>query len=147
PLTAASTLLARRAPRRALGPFPTRRSSDLYRWTMAAVIVATFGVSMLNLAGPWILREFLHHIQDQRVMDGGLLRLFEGDGPGSLARHLAVFTPLYASVYAVRGVCQFVTSYLAHVTAWNFVSDLRVALYHHLQKLSLRFYQDRKSVV
>nr|MBO2485154.1 ABC transporter ATP-binding protein [Bacillota bacterium] len=116
-----------------------------YRWHMAAVIVATFGVSLLNLAGPWILREFLHYIQVQRVMDGGLLRLFEGDGPGSLARHLAVFTLLYAGVYAVRGVCQFVTSYLAHVTAWNFVSDLRVALYHHLQKLSLRFYHDKQT--
>ena len=116
---------------------------------MAAVIVATFGVTALNLAGPWILREFLQHIQIQRVVEGGILDLFHdrlgGERTSDFTRHLAIFTLLYAGSYVLRGVCQFLTSYLAHVTAWNFVSDLRVALYHHLQKLSLRFYHDKQT--
>ena len=62
-----------------------------------------------------------------------------------MVRHLSVFTLLYAGAYVLRGVFQFMTSYLAHVTAWRFVSDLRVALYHHLQKLSLRFYHDKQT--
>lgn len=112
---------------------------------MVAVIVATVGVTTLNLAGPWILREFLQYIQLQRVLEGGVLSLFDSEGAGGVTRHLAIFTLLYAGAYVLRGFFQFITSYLAHVTAWNFVSDLRVALYHHLQKLSLRFYQDKQT--
>ena len=48
-----------------------------YRWHMFAVIVATVGVTTLNLAGPWILREFLQYVQLQRVLEGGLLSLFD----------------------------------------------------------------------
>lgn len=116
-----------------------------YRWHMLAVIVATVGVTTLNLAGPWILREFLHYIQVQRIVEGGLLSLFDDVSSGDMIRHLGVFTLLYAGAYVFRGIFQFMTSYLAHVTAWRYVSDLRVALYHHLQKLSLRFYQDKQT--
>lgn len=112
---------------------------------MVAVILATVGVTLLNLAGPWILREFLQYIQIQRVLEGGLLSWFNDAATGDIVRHLGIFTLLYAGAYIFRGVFQFMTSYLAHVTAWRFVSDLRVALYHHLQKLSLRFYQDKQT--
>lgn len=143
------TLLLRLQNRKAIDPLRSfwrlRGFLRPYRWYMVAVIVATVGVTLLNLAGPWILREFLQYIQIQRVLEGGLLSWFSGAAAGDVARHLGIFTLLYAGAYILRGVFQFMTSYLAHVTAWRFVSDLRVALYHHLQKLSLRFYQDKQT--
>src|SRR5690606_29638758 len=39
----------------------------------------------------------------------------------------------------------FLKSYVAHVMAWNAVSDIRVRLYAHLQSLSPRFYADRQT--
>ncbi|MDD5603738.1 MAG: ABC transporter ATP-binding protein, partial [Eubacteriales bacterium] len=40
---------------------------------------------------------------------------------------------------------QFVRIYVTHLAAWNFVSDMRVRVYDHLQKLSLRFFSDRQT--
>ena len=49
------------------------------------------------------------------------------------------------ATYVLRGVFEYFKSYVAHVMAWNYVSDLRVALYDHLQKLSLRYYSDKQT--
>ena len=40
---------------------------------------------------------------------------------------------------------RFLNSYLSHKAAWNLVADMRVRVYDHLQKLSLRFYQDKQT--
>lgn len=109
-----------------------------YRRHMAAVIVATVGVTGLNLVGPWLIREALRILREHSE---GLLALSQQE---MLAR-LGALAALYAGAYLIRSGCLFVTSYVAHVMAWSFVSDLRVALYHHLQKLSLRFYHDKQT--
>ena len=40
---------------------------------------------------------------------------------------------------------QFVRSYMAHVAGWSVVADVRATVYEHLQRLSLRFYEDRQT--
>lgn len=110
---------------------------------MAAVIVATIGVSLLNLLGPWILREVLHMLRVEGA-ESGLAAVLSLENTGVIQR-LLVLTLIYAGAHVLRGFFQFITSYVSHVMAWNYVSDLRVALYHHLQKLSLRFYQDKQT--
>ena len=47
--------------------------------------------------------------------------------------------------YVLKGFFEYVRSYVAHVMAWNYVSDLRVSIYEHLQKLSLRYYSDKQT--
>jgi len=109
-----------------------------YRWHMVAVVLATVGVTLLNLVGPWIIREVTAVVRTQR--SSGLIPWADG-----IAEHLLWLTLLFAAAHVIRGGFQFVTSYVAHVMAWHFVSDVRVALYHHLQKLSLRFYHDKQT--
>ena len=54
--------------------------------------------------------------------------------------------PLLALIlYLMRGVLTFVRSYAAHVAGWGVVADSRRAIYRHLQRLSLRFYEDQKT--
>jgi ATP-binding cassette subfamily B protein/subfamily B ATP-binding cassette protein MsbA len=48
-------------------------------------------------------------------------------------------------VYALRGVLTFVRSYMAHVAGWNVVAEVRTDAYEHLQKLSLRYYEDKQT--
>ncbi|OQA43291.1 MAG: putative multidrug export ATP-binding/permease protein [Chloroflexi bacterium ADurb.Bin325] len=48
-------------------------------------------------------------------------------------------------VYVLRGVLQFVRSYMAHVAGWGVVSDARLQIYEHLQRLSLRFYENKQT--
>lgn len=39
----------------------------------------------------------------------------------------------------------FCAAYLAHVAGWGVVADVRKAVYHHLQRMSLRFYEDKQT--
>jgi ATP-binding cassette, subfamily B, bacterial len=48
-------------------------------------------------------------------------------------------------LYLMRGALTFVRSYAAHVAGWGVVADSRRDIYRHLQRLSLRFYEDRKT--
>jgi ATP-binding cassette subfamily B protein len=48
-------------------------------------------------------------------------------------------------VFAARAVLQFLRSYTSHVAGWRVVSDARQDIYEHLQKLSLRFYEDKQT--
>lgn len=103
-----------------------------YRLHMIVVIAATLLVTLMNLAGPWILRDLI------RVVTEG-----DDDVTGlSSPQWLAL---ILLATYLLRGLFEFVKGYVAHVMAWNYVSDLRVAIYEHLQKLSLRYYQDKQT--
>ena len=48
-------------------------------------------------------------------------------------------------VYLARGGLQFVRSYAAHVAGWGVVADLRKHIYEHMQRLTLRFYEDKQT--
>ena len=48
-------------------------------------------------------------------------------------------------VFIARAIFRFLYSYIAHIMAYSFVNDLRVALYAHLQRLSARFFADRQT--
>jgi ATP-binding cassette subfamily B protein/subfamily B ATP-binding cassette protein MsbA len=48
-------------------------------------------------------------------------------------------------VYVARAVLQFLRSYMAHIAGWGVVADARKLIYEHLQRLSLRFYEDKQT--
>ena len=47
-------------------------------------------------------------------------------------------------VYLARAVLQFLRSYVAHIAGWGVVADVRKYIYDHMQRLSLRFYEDKQ---
>ncbi len=49
------------------------------------------------------------------------------------------------ALYAIRGVMQFLSSYMSHKAGWNVVADVRRTVYDHIQKLTLRFYEDQQT--
>jgi ATP-binding cassette subfamily B protein/subfamily B ATP-binding cassette protein MsbA len=49
------------------------------------------------------------------------------------------------AAYGIRTVAQFASNYMAHVAGWRVVADVRKQMYHHLQKLSLSFYEDKQT--
>ena len=65
-------------------------------------------------------------------------------GPGALDL-VARLALLVLAVYVVRALMQFVRSYAAHVAGWHVVADVRDQVYRHLQRLSLRFYEDKQT--
>ena len=60
-------------------------------------------------------------------------------------RIVAGLAALALLIYIVRGFLSFLRSYMAHVAGWNVVADVRTEIYRHLQRLSLRFYEDKQT--
>lgn len=93
---------------------------------MTALIIYTG----CQLAAPSIIRKLVAMIQD---------------GDPQLAHKSLVYAAMLCGIYLVQACCQSLRSYLTHFAAWNFVSDMRIRMYNHLQKLSLRYYHDKQT--
>ncbi|HHS96363.1 MAG TPA: ABC transporter ATP-binding protein [Chloroflexi bacterium] len=98
--------------------------------------LAVTTVSMLLLVGvqllaPWLIRDMVATVTDP------------GAGLEAVDR-VSRLALLALIVFVARGVLRFLRSYMAHVAGWNVVADVRRDLYNHLQRLSLRFYEDRQ---
>lgn len=102
-----------------------------YRWHMVVVVLSTFAVTGMSLVSPWLIRELI------RVIREG-----QGSGDSSAITWLAV---ALIAAYVLRSLGHYLKAYVAHVVAWNIVSDLQSKLYRHLQSLSIGFYSDRQS--
>ncbi|HIP87196.1 MAG TPA: ABC transporter ATP-binding protein, partial [Anaerolineales bacterium] len=85
----------------------------------------------VQLVAPWLVRSMIATVTDAEA------------GPEAVGwvTRLALATLL---LYIARAVLRFLRSYMAHVAGWNVVADVRADLYNHLQRLSLRFYEDRQ---
>ncbi len=104
------------------------------RYTRPLVITVVSMVLLVavQLLVPWIIRSMIAAVTD------------EAAGPESIAlvARLALIALL---IYVLRSGLQFLRGYMAHVAGWSVVADVRQDVYEHLQKLSLRFYEDRQT--
>lgn len=94
-------------------------------------------ISMILLVGaqlviPWIVRNLINTV----TSDSLNLESF------NTITRLALIALL---VYLLRSGLQFVRSYMAHIAGWGVVADLRKLVYNHLQRLNLRFYEDKQT--
>jgi ATP-binding cassette subfamily B protein/subfamily B ATP-binding cassette protein MsbA len=104
------------------------------KYTLPLVITS---VSMLLLVGvqlllPWIIKTLIAAVTDPAGNVDAL----------PLITQLTVMVLL---VYVVRAGLQFLRSYLAHLAGWGVVADVRKHIYEHLQRLNLRFYEDKQT--
>ncbi len=94
-------------------------------------------VSMILLVGaqlliPWIVRSLINTVTS-------------GDLTADSFNTITTLTLIALGVYFVKAGLQFVRSYMAHIAGWGVVADLRKLVYNHLQKLNLRFYEDKQT--
>ena len=94
-------------------------------------------ISMLLLVGaqliiPWIIRILINTVTSDKLSLETL---------NTIAR-LAL---IVLGIYLLRAGLQFVRSYMAHIAGWGVVADIRKKVYNHLQRLNLRFYEDKQT--
>ena len=104
------------------------------RYTTALIVTV---LSMLLLVGvqlliPWIIKLLIANITEQASAQASL----------NLITQLTIVALI---VYVARAGLQFLRSYMAHVAGWGVVADVRKHIYEHLQRLSLRFYEDAQT--
>jgi len=101
-------------------------------WPLIATMVSMVLLVGVQLLGPWIIKTMVGTITDS------------GIGPEAMdtISRLAVLALI---VYLARAVLQFVRSYMAHVAGWRVVAETQRHIYNHLQRLSMRFYEDKQT--
>ncbi len=103
-----------------------------YRKPLLVTVVSMILLVGVQLFAPWFIRELI-----------GTVRTGSSDALSSgLVTRLAL---LALAIYAARAGLEFLRSYMAHVAGWGVVADVRVALYRHLQRMSLHYYEDKQT--
>ncbi|TFH10187.1 MAG: ABC transporter ATP-binding protein [Candidatus Atribacteria bacterium] len=103
-----------------------------YKLPLALTMLSMLALVAIQLIGPWLIRAMINAVTAPDA------------GPNTLdfVARLALLT---LAVYILRALMQFVRSYSAHVAGWHVVADIRHEVYRHLQRLSLRFYEDKQT--
>ena len=102
-----------------------------YRGLYVMAILATLGLTLVNLASPRVLSS----------MTGIVSRgVTENDLPA--IRNL---TMILCALYALRILLRFMSNYLAHKAAWYLVGDMRTKVYDKLERMHLGFFHDKQT--
>ena len=103
-----------------------------YKLALGLTMFSMLALVGIQLLGPWIVRQMVAAVTDPEA----------GTEVLRLVGHLALLALL---IYVLRAVMRFIRSYSAHVAGWHVVADVRNEVYRHLQRLSLRFYEDKQT--
>ena len=100
-------------------------------------LIAITTLTMLALVGaqlliPWIIRLLIEKLTTEPLNKDTL----------DFITRISVIALV---VFIARAGMQFIRSYAAHKAGWGVVSDARRLVYEHIQKLSLRFYEDKQT--
>ncbi len=103
-----------------------------YKLPLALTILSMLALVGIQLVGPWLIKLMIAAVTAPDA------------GPEALAL-IAKLALITLAIYILRAVMAFVRSYAAHVAGWHVVADVRNEIYRHLQRLSLRFYEDKQT--
>jgi ATP-binding cassette subfamily B protein/subfamily B ATP-binding cassette protein MsbA len=103
-----------------------------YVGPLALTVVSMLLLVGVELLAPWIIKTMVATITNPTA----------GPEAMDLITRLAL---LALVIYLARAGLQFLRSYMAHVAGWQVVADARRHIYSHLQRLSLRFYEDKQT--
>jgi len=103
-----------------------------YKGPLALTITSMLVLVGLQLLIPWIIKILISTFTSQTI------------NPDTL-QLIGQLTLLALGIFLVRAGFQFLRSYMAHVAGWGVVMDVRRYIYEHVQRLSLRFYEDKQT--
>lgn len=103
------------------------------KYTSSLVLTA---VAMLALVGvqltiPWIIKLLVARVTTPGARTSDL-------------QYVTLLAVIALAAYLARAGLAFIRSYVAHVAGWGVVADVRAYIYSHMQRLSLRFYEDKQ---
>jgi ABC-type multidrug transport system fused ATPase/permease subunit len=116
-----------------------------YRGILAIILVAMLVQTAMSLAGPWPLKVILdsvvgsHHLP--KWMADRLLPMLGGESK----MHIAALAAIFAVIIAVlSSIASYVSNYYTESVGQWVAYDLRMRTYHHLQRLSLGYYDSHQ---
>jgi ABC-type multidrug transport system fused ATPase/permease subunit len=119
-----------------------------YRGSLIVILVAMLVQSTMTLAAPWPLKIVIDNVVVGRKLDPWLAHLIEPVLAHAHRAHLAEIAALAVILIAIfNAVASYVANYFTESVGQWVANDLRMRTYHHLQYLSLRYYDSHQSGV
>ena len=103
-----------------------------YTFVLVITIISMLLLVAAQLVIPWIIKDLVAAITDTTLSAATF----------PFIDQLAL---IVLAIYIGRAVLSFLRSYMAHIAGWGVVADLRKHVFDHLQRLSLRFYEDKQT--
>ena len=91
----------------------------------------------MSLAAPWPVKVVLDNVVDSRRLPAWVTRLLPAAAVGRIALWAGIFTVVIA---ALGAAASYLDSFRSESVAQSVAHDLRMRTYHHLQRLSLSYY-------
>jgi ABC-type multidrug transport system fused ATPase/permease subunit len=119
-----------------------------YRGTLTLILLAMLVETVMSLAGPWPLKVILDNVVSSHHLPHWLERTL--GSPDAIAAngkmHIAALAALAAVLIAVLGaLASYVDNYYTESVGQWVAHDLRMRTYHHLQRLSLAYYDSHET--
>lgn len=111
-----------------------------YRKWLVLIFVAMVAETVLGLAAPWPLKIIIDHVIGHNALPGWLswMNIFHlSDNNIELAAAAAILLIVITILGAIAG---YINSYFTESVAQYVANDVRQQVYHHLQRLSLSYY-------
>ena len=116
-----------------------------YRGSLALVLGAMTVETLMSLAAPWPLKVVLDNVVGKNRLpnwlSGMVTAVLGGAGRNEIALAAGVAVLVIA---ALAAVASYFDSYLSESVAQSVAHDLRMRTYHHLQRLSLAYYDTHR---
>jgi subfamily B ATP-binding cassette protein MsbA len=117
-----------------------------YRGSLAVILVAMLVQSIMTLAAPWPLKIVIDNVVVARKLDPWLARLLQPLLTHGHRVHLAEAAALAVIFIAIlNAFASYIANYFTESVGQWVANDLRMRTYHHLQYLSLRYYDSHQS--
>ena len=103
-----------------------------YRGVLILTVLSMLLLVGVQLFAPWLVRSMISTVTEPGISSTDF-------------REIARLALLAFGAYLLRAILQFLRSYMAHIAGWSVVADVRAAVYEHLQRLSLQFYEEKQT--
>lgn len=117
-----------------------------YRGTLLIILSAMLVETAMSVAGPWPLKIILDNVVGSHKLSPWLDDFLRPVLSGGSKMQIAAAAAIAALIIAVLGaIASYVASYYTTSVGQWVANDLRLRTYHHLQQLSLSYYDSHQT--
>lgn len=117
-----------------------------YRGTLLLILIAMLVQTAMSVAGPWPLKIILDNVVGTHKLSPEMTHLLgpllRGEGKMKIAEAAAIAAVLIALIGAAMS---YIANYFTTSVGQWVANDLRIKTYHHLQQLSLQYYDTHET--
>jgi ABC-type multidrug transport system fused ATPase/permease subunit len=117
-----------------------------YRGTLVIILIAMLVQTAMSVAGPWPLKIILDNVVGTHKLSPEMTHLLgpllRGEGKMKIAEAAAIAAVVIALIGATMS---YIANYFTTSVGQWVANDLRVKTYHHLQQLSLQYYDTHET--